>query len=210
MSWLMSAIYDRFMEASEEACLRTWREALLAPLTGEVLEVGAGTGANLRFYPPNVTRLVLTEPDPLMAAQLQAKLAATPRAGTECVNASVEALPFADAQFDTVVTTLVLCSVPSPALALAEIQRVLRPGGTLVFLEHVAAPVGTSRRKWQGRVEPLWKHVAGNCHVTRETREAIVDAGFQVMEVQAESMRRALPILRPTVRGVAKKSKFAE
>lgn len=205
MPWLMSAIYDRFMRASEDACLGQWRQTLLAPLTGDVLEVGAGTGINLPFYPPAVTRLVLTEPDPPMAKQLAARLQAAPRPGVELAHADVQALPFADGSFDSVVATLLLCSVPQPEQALAEIQRVLRPGGVFVFLEHVAAPPGTSRRAWQGRVEPMWKYVAGNCHVTRETRAAIAASGLVLGEVDEASMRRALPILRPTVRGVAYK-----
>ncbi len=205
MSWLMSAIYDRFMAASEEACLAEWRHALLADLSGAVLEVGAGTGANLAHYPASVTRLTLSEPDPRMSRQLRTRLEATPRGATEVVDADVVALPFPDAHFDAVVATLLLCSVPSQALALAEIRRVLRPGGAFVFLEHVAAPKGTSRRLWQGRVEPLWKHVAGNCHVTRETQDAISAAGLDVGDVTAQSMRRALPILRPTIRGIARR-----
>ena len=205
MSRLMSAIYDRFMAASEEACLAQWRQALLANLSGAVLEVGAGTGANLPHYPATVTRLVLSEPDVRMARQLQTRLRDAPREATEVIDADVNALPFPDAHFDAVVATLLLCSVPSQARALAEVRRVLRPGGAFVFLEHVAAPLGTSRRTWQGRVEPLWKHVAGNCHVTRDTQAAISAAGLDVGEVTAESMRRALPILRPTVRGIARR-----
>jgi ubiquinone/menaquinone biosynthesis C-methylase UbiE len=202
----MSAIYDRFMRASEDACLRAWRHELLADLSGSVLEVGAGTGANLAHYPAGVTRLVLTEPDVRMARQLQTRLDAEPRAGVELVHADAEALPFADGSFDAVVATLLLCSVASPDRALAEIQRVLRPGGVFVFLEHVAAGDGTSRRAWQERLEPMWKHVAGNCHVTRDTQQAILASGLQLGDVQAASMRRALPILRPTIRGVAHKA----
>ena len=205
MPWLMSAIYDRFMAASEEACLGQWRRDLLLDLSGDVLEVGAGTGVNLPHYPPAVTRLVLSEPDVTMARKLEARLQIAPRAGAEIAIADAETLPFADASFDAVVATLLLCSVASPAQALAEMRRVLRPGGAFVFLEHVGAPEGTSRRAWQGRIEPMWKHVAGNCHLTRQTQEAIAASGLLVGDVQQASMRRALPFLRPTVRGVARK-----
>ncbi len=205
MPWLMSAIYDRFMAASEEACLGQWRQALLLDLSGDVLEVGAGTGVNLPHYPPAVTRLVLSEPDVTMARMLQVRLQNAPRPGTEIAIADAETLPFADASFDAVVATLLLCSVASPAQALAEMRRVLRPGGAFVFLEHVGAPEGTSRRAWQGRIEPMWKHVAGNCHLTRQTQDAIAASGLLVGDVQHASMRRALPFLRPTVRGVARK-----
>ncbi len=204
MPWFMSAIYDRFMRASEDACLTAWRRALLTDLSGTVLEVGAGTGINLPHFPPAVTHLVLSEPDPAMARQLENRLLAMPRPGTEIVHADVESLPFADASFDAVIATLLLCSVPSPTRALAEVRRVLRPGGAFVFLEHVAAPAGTSRRLWQGRIEPLWKPIAGNCHLTRETLDAIAASGLVVGDVERASMRRALPFLRPTVRGVAR------
>ena len=205
MPWLMSAIYDRFMCASEEACLAEWRQALLSDLSGAVLEVGAGTGVNLPYYPTAVKRLVLSEPDATMARKLEVRLLGAPRAGTELVHSDVETLPFADDSFDAVVATLLLCSVASPARALAEIRRVLRPGGAFVFLEHVGAPAGTPRRAWQGRIEPLWKHVAGNCHLTRQTGDAIAASGLLLGEVQQASMRRALPFLRPTVRGVARR-----
>lgn len=209
MALLMSAIYDRFMRASEEACLGAWRKDLLQGLTGNVLEVGAGTGVNLLHYPSTVNRLVLAEPDPDMAKKLDMRLrkldTRRPREGASTSVASVEDLPFESGSFDAVVATLLLCSVGAPARALAEIHRVLRPGGTFVFLEHVAAKPHTSRRVWQGRIEPLWKHVAGNCHLTRDTGTVIAKAGFLVDGMKEESMRRALPFLRPTIRGIATK-----
>jgi ubiquinone/menaquinone biosynthesis C-methylase UbiE len=204
MSWFLSAIYDPFMRSSEEACLQTWRKELLAEVTGETIEIGAGTGANLPHYTPSVTRLALTEPDRHMFARL-AKRTALDRAGrVQLFPAAADALPFADASFDSVVCTLVLCSVPDPDRALAEMYRVLRPGGALVFLEHVAA-TNRSRLAWQRRIEPLWKRIGGNCHLTRNTGESIRAAGFQVEHEKAESMRKALPIVRPSIRGVARK-----
>jgi ubiquinone/menaquinone biosynthesis C-methylase UbiE len=202
MAWLMAAIYDRFMAATEEACLGRWREALLASATGDVLEVGAGTGINVPHYGAAVARVVLTEPDPHMRAKLREK---PMQRAVEILDGAAGALPVPDSSIDTVVATLVLCSVEQQATALADIRRVLRPGGRYLFLEHVAAEPATSRFRWQRRVEPFWKLLAGNCHVTRNTEQAIRDAGFEVEHVERESMRKAPPWVRPTIRGVARK-----
>jgi len=144
MSLFMAMIYDRFMDATEEACLRRWRGELLADLEGDVLELGAGTGANLPHHPRDLSRLVLTEPDKHMRRQLEAR-ARERRPDAEVTPASASALPFADASFDAVVSTLVLCSVPELDTTLREVWRVLKPGGRFLFLEHVAAAPGTGR-----------------------------------------------------------------
>jgi ubiquinone/menaquinone biosynthesis C-methylase UbiE len=200
MSWLMAAVYDRFMKVSEEACLGRWRADLLRDLSGEVLEVGAGTGSTLGLYPKAVTRLVMAEPDPHMRRKLLEK-----RGTIEVSDAPAEKLPFDQASFDAVVCSLVLCSVRDQAAALAEIARVLRPCGRLLFLEHVAADGKPERLKWQGRIEPVWKHLMGNCHLTRRTEAAIAAAGLEIETIQRESIRKALPIVRPSIRGVARK-----
>jgi len=205
MSWLMSAVYDRFMLAAEEACLVEWRGELLAGLAGEVLEIGAGTGANLPHYPAAVTRLVLTEPDRHMLARLRERATREARRGVELRGAPSDALAFPAASFDAVVSTLVLCSVTDLDSTLREVLRVLRPGGAFVFLEHVAAEDRPSRLLWQQRVEPFWKHIAGNCHLTRRTGAAIRRAGFEVERETRESMRKASPLSRATIRGVARK-----
>ena len=204
MSWLMAAVYDRFMKVSEEACLANWRGELLRDLSGAVLEVGAGTGVTLPHYPNSVTRLVLCEPDPHMRRRLAEKIAAS-GAKAEISDAALEKLPFASATFDAVVGSLVLCSVEDQRTALAEVARVLKPGGRLVFLEHVAAEGKPGRLKWQRRIEPVWKHLMGNCHLTRRTEAAIAAAGFDFERIQRESIRKALPIVRPSIRGVARK-----
>ncbi len=207
---LFAMLYDRSMAQVEEACLRDWRRTLLQDVAGDVLEVGAGTGANLPLYPATVRRLVLAEPAGAMRARLEKKLAAqqSPCRASSCEtsDAALPALPYADASFDVVVATLVLCSVAEPIAALAELRRVLRPGGRFVFLEHVAAEPSSSRYVWQRRVEPLWKHLAEGCRLTRRTEQAILDAGFTVEGVQRESMRHAFPLVRPTIRGVATKT----
>jgi ubiquinone/menaquinone biosynthesis C-methylase UbiE len=201
MSWLMAAIYDGMMRGSEEACLGQWRAELLRELSGAVLEIGAGTGATLSLYPKTVTRLVMCEPDPHM----RRKLAAKRPVHVEIFDASIEKLPFEKESFDAVVCSLVLCSVPDQAAALAQIRRVLKPGGRLVFLEHVLAEGKPNRLKWQRRVEPVWKHLMGNCHLTRRTEAAIEAAGFRIERIQRESMRKALPVCRPSIRGIARK-----
>jgi len=208
VSRLFAAIYDPFMRSAERACLAEWRTELLEHASGEVLEIGAGTGANLACYPASIERLVMTEPDPHMLARLRrradTKAAKLPH--VEMVAAGIDALPFTDASFDTVVSTLVLCSVPDVCQALAQVKRVLRPGGRLLFLEHVAADDRPERLAWQQRLEPLWIHISGNCHLTRRTGEAIREAGFAVEQETRESMRKALPIVRPSVRGVARRA----
>jgi ubiquinone/menaquinone biosynthesis C-methylase UbiE len=205
MGRLIAAIYDRLTEASEEACLRQWRADLLRDLTGQVLEVGTGTGRNIPFYPSDLERLVLSEPDQHMRRRLSEKIRAQAPARAELLDASLEGLPFAAESFDAVVATLVLCSVPHPEKALEEIHRVLRPGGRYVFLEHVAAEGRPRRLKWQRRLEPFWKRIAGGCHLTRRTADAIVAAGFTVANLRRESMRKAWPLVRPTIRGTARK-----
>ncbi|HSG81313.1 MAG TPA: class I SAM-dependent methyltransferase [Gemmatimonadota bacterium] len=206
MGRLTAALYDRFTRGSEVACLREWRAALLGNLNGEVLEVGAGTGLNLPFYPPVLTRLVLSEPDPHMRHELAKKVRAsnTPRA--ELLDASLDDLRVPAESFDVVVGTLVLCSVPRLDAALAEIRRVLRPRGRFVFLEHVAAEDRPRRLRWQRRVEPVWIRLSGGCHLTRRTADAIVTAGFAIADIRRESMRKAWPLVRPTIRGAAVKA----
>lgn len=170
-----------------------WRAELVSDVTGDVLEVGAGTGATLTHYPTTVTRLVLAEPDVHMRRRLEQKCRVSTRMSAEVSPASLKRLPMPDASFDAVVCTLVLCSVPSVSTALAEIYRVLKPGGGLHFLEHVAAEHHTSRYAWQRRLEPAWRFFAGNCHLTRDTERAIERAGFEVERITRESMRRAMP-----------------
>jgi len=206
MGWLMAAIYDRLTQSSEEACLQAWRAELLRDLEGEVLEVGTGTGVNVPHYPPTITRLVLSEPDFHMREKLKRKVEAQGWANAEVADASLENLPFQPGSFDAVGATLGLCPVPHLDRALDEIRRVLRPGGRFVFLEHVAAEHRPDRLKWQRRVEPFWKRLSGNCHLTRRTADAIVAADLAIVRIERESMRKAWPLVRPTIRGIAVKA----
>lgn len=199
MSRFVAGVYDTVMAVSERACLTAWRAQLLASAHGTVLEVGAGTGLNLAHYPAAVEQLIVTEPDPHMAARLHKRM---PQHAT-FLAAGAESLPLPDASVDVVVSTLVLCTVGDAPAALLEMHRVLRPGGRLLFLEHVGAHDRPDRLKWQRRIEPVWKHLAGNCHLTRNTEAALVTAGFTLEAITRESMRKAPPWVRPTIRGVA-------
>jgi ubiquinone/menaquinone biosynthesis C-methylase UbiE len=204
MPRLLAWSYDWLMHPSEEACLADWRRQLLRDASGDVLEVGAGTGVNLSFYPTSLSRLVLAEPDPHMRARLDRRLREG-RRDAEISDASASSLPFPSATFDVVVATLVLCSVPDPEHALHEIDRVLRPGGRFIFLEHVAADERPARLKWQRRIEPIWRRVLGNCHLTRRTGDSIRAAGFRIESETRDSIRKAAPVARPSIRGVATK-----
>jgi ubiquinone/menaquinone biosynthesis C-methylase UbiE len=207
MGFFFALGYDPLLRRTEEACLAAWRAEVLAELSGDVLEIGAGTGANLRHYPAGVTRLTLAEPDAHMRRRLEVAVRAASGSDREIVvsDAPSEALPFGDASFDAVVSTLVLCTVPHPSQTLAEIRRVLRPGGRLAFLEHVASETDPARFAWQQRIEPVWKWLADGCHLTRHTHDAIERAGLVIEREERASMRKAPPWVRPTVRGIARK-----
>lgn len=198
---LFAALYDRVMADSEQAGLADLRAGVLAQARGATLELGAGTGANLAHYPDAVTELVLTEPSEHMAKRLRDKVAASGRAA-EVVVAPAERLPFADDRFDTVAATLVLCTADDPGAALREVARVLRPGGRLLFLEHVRADeAGVAR--WQDRLEGVWGYVAAGCHPNRDTLAAIENAGFSVEDVEHGRLPKAPPIVRPLIGGRA-------
>lgn len=206
LSWLWSKYYDNIMQDAEEKNLKEWRKTLLSQLSGEVLELGSGTGANLAFYPATLHRLVLTEPCKYMLNQLNVKVSKSPIANIEIFSDEAESLSFPDASFDIVVSTLVLCSVKKVDKAIAEIHRVLRPQGKLIFIEHVAAKNNIKRYQWQRRLEFIWKRLAGGCHLTRYTEEAIIKAGFTMADISHQSIRGVPPVVRPSIRGVAIKS----
>lgn len=209
MAWLFARCYDRFVAPAEEASFGRWRSDLLDGLTGTVVELGSGTGVNVEHYPDTVDHVTFTEPDPGMRRQLEAKLDRARDAGTfgpasaEVRTDRAEALSVPDGSADHVVATLVLCTVKDPAAALAEARRVLRPGGQLVYLEHVAAEDRPDRLRWQRRIDPVWRLVAGGCRLTRTTQHSIEDAGFEVGDVVRESARKTSPLLRTTIRGHA-------
>lgn len=201
---VFAAGYDRAMASAERAVLREHRSALLARVNGAVLEVGGGTGANLPFYGRAVDELVVTEPEEAMARRLEANLAAH-ALPARVVRAPAEELPFASDSFDAVVSTLVLCTVDDPVQALAEVHRVLRPGGRLVFLEHVRSD-DPALARWQDRLHGAWKVVGYGCHCNRPTAASIEGAGFSFVEVADYRLHKAPPIVRPLIVGIAEKS----
>ena len=209
MAWLLAPIYDRMLASAEQAGLRRWRGELLAGLSGRVVEIGAGTGANLGLHPAAISELVLTEPDPAMRGLLEAKLAERRVAGeigpaaVEVRGDSADRLAEPDGSADAVVSFLVLCTVPDPVATLAEARRVLKPGGRLVFLEHVAAHDRPTRLRWQRRIDPIWRRVAGGCRLTRDTERMITDAGFTLETITRQSARKMPAVVRATIRGAA-------
>ena len=192
------------LAGAERRALRAWRRDLLQDLTGVVLEIGAGTGANLAAYGPGVRRLLLLEPDPAMRAQLAARARVQRPAGTVLLAATATRLPLLDHSVDAVVSTLVLCSVRSLERALAEIRRVLRPEGRLHLIEHVAAQPGTVLNRSQQLLAPAWSHLAGGCSLIRPTRELLAAAGFEVSDIRTDTLPVPVPFVRPVIRGTAR------
>ncbi len=206
LSWITSKIYDKAIQDAEIKGLQDWRATLLRSATGVVLEIGAGTGNNLKYYPTVITKLVLLEPDPHMRHQLTLKLPTDNSYPIELLEGHAESIPFPDATFNTVICTLVLCSVKNVERTLSELHRVLAPKGKLIFIEHVAAAQDTDRLKWQRRIEPIWKVITSGCHLTRLTEEALIRAGFMIEDITRQSMRGVPAITRPSIRGIAVKS----
>jgi ubiquinone/menaquinone biosynthesis C-methylase UbiE len=196
-------IYDRLMVGSEDAGMRDKRRELLSRARGRTLELGAGTGLNLELYPEAVTELVVTEPDPHMRAQLERKLAAAGR-NVEVVAADAQQLPFPDASFDTVVGTLVLCTIDDPAAALRDARRVLKPDGRLLFIEHVRAH-DEKLARWQDRLERPWGWLGRGCHPNRDTLATLRTAGFEV-DAEDDVLPKAPPLVRPLIVGEARRT----
>jgi ubiquinone/menaquinone biosynthesis C-methylase UbiE len=159
-----------------------FRERVIGAAEGRVLEIGAGTGMNLPFYRPAVTEVLALEPAPkLVAMARRASRGVT--MPVSFLEASAETIPLDEHGVDTVVTTWTLCSIPQAATALAEMRRVLRPGGKLLFVEHGLAPDAGVRR-WQDRLTPVWRRLCGGCHLNRPIRSMIEDAGFHVERIE--------------------------
>lgn len=177
---IFAAVYDRMSAPVERAVLGPRRASLVGPLTGRVLDVGAGTGANLPHF-RSADEVVTLEPDPAMRRRLVARAQDCPVPVTVGGSGAGE-LPATDGSVDAVVFTLVLCTVPDPGQALTEARRVLRPGGRLVAIEHV---VGHGRPAvWRHRLAPLWSRLAAGCRLDRDTVSTIRAAGFVLDELE--------------------------
>jgi SAM-dependent methyltransferase len=185
----MASLYDRFVLPTLLACacssppMMKQRAKIVPRAQGRVLELGIGMGLNLAFYDPGkVASVTGVDPAPQLRAAAEAA-PRDPRLSVTVEDGTAEALPFEDKSFDTVVCTFTLCSVHTPAAALAEARRVLRPSGALLFCEHGLAP-DAGVAKWQRRIEPVWKRIAGGCHLTRPVAGAIAASGFRLQGVE--------------------------
>jgi SAM-dependent methyltransferase len=192
----MGSLYDRFVLPALLKCacssppIMKQRAKVVPHAAGRVLELGIGLGMNLQLYDPQKVESVTgVDPAPKLRAAAEAA-PRDPRLQVRVEDGCAEALPFADGSFDCIVCTFTLCSVQSPARALSEARRVLRPGGRLLFCEHGLAPdAGVAR--WQRRIEPVWKRIAGGCHLTRPVTAAIERAGFAIVQRECMYVPRA-------------------
>jgi len=201
-AWLriFALLYDPFLWLGEIAGMRRRRSTLLGEARGRVVEIGAGTGLNIAHYPDGVAELVLFEPEPGMRRRLARRLQRHAR-GARIVDAPAECLPLADASVDTVVSTLVLCTVDDPERALREIARVLRPDGQLLFIEHVRASTRFLAACQDYLLRP-WRGFAAGCRCNRPTVELMRDCGFTVA-ADGAAWRAMPPIVRPLMVGRA-------
>jgi ubiquinone/menaquinone biosynthesis C-methylase UbiE len=191
--------YDRSIARTEKAGLHDLRRGLLAGASGKVLEIGAGTGLNIPLYDPSV-ELTMTEPYPPMVKRLQRRVGEqTPAA--KVLRAPAEDIPFEDDTFDTVVSTLVLCGVDDQPRALRELRRVLKPGGTFLFLEHVRSDEPGLAR-WQDRLNGLNRFMVC-CDCNRPTLDTIRAAGFEVSKLEHTELPKAPKFVRPLIVGTA-------
>lgn len=192
--------YDLSLARGERAGMGDLRAAVLADSRGDVLEIGAGTGLNLGHYPQSVSSLTLTDPEAPMVSLLR-KTAAGHPLEPRIMEAPAEALPVEDDSFDTVVSTLVLCTVPDVPSTLDEVRRVLRPGGQLLIVEHVRGDESLAR--WQNRFHGPWKAVGYGCHCNRDTSAALADAGFDTANLRSEHWKTVPAIVAPLIAGPA-------
>jgi ubiquinone/menaquinone biosynthesis C-methylase UbiE len=199
-----AAIYDRLQRPAERSYMRPIREEIAGGATGRILEIGAGTGANFPYYSEDVEALIATEPDPFMLRRAEQRAQEMDRT-IDIKRAPAHDLPFDDESFDTVVATLVLCSVPDGASALSEMRRVLKPEGKLRFYEHVRYehPFGAF---WQDIITPAWRWFGAGCHPNRDTARSIREAGFEIERLQRINPAPPVPpmvFVRPHIIGVA-------
>jgi ubiquinone/menaquinone biosynthesis C-methylase UbiE len=195
--------YDAFQRRSCAAGMEDKRRRVLGEARGRTLEIGSGTGINLDNYGAEVTELVLSEPDRHMVALLRRKVEGSSRPAT-VVDATADKLPFDDESFDTVTLVYVLCTVPDPGAALREIARVLRPGGRLLFIEHVRSPEPGLAR-WQDRLHGPWRVFANGCHCNRDTVAAVAGSSLELEQLERGEIPKVPPLVRPMVAGAARR-----
>lgn len=201
---VFSAAYDPLLWVGERAGMAKRRQDLLAEASGRVLELGAGSGLNLPYYPEDLEELTLTEPAAPMISRLRRRARKSKR-DCRVVVAPAEQLPFDDDSFDTVVSTLVLCTVDDPGPVIDEIARVLRPGGQLLFLEHVRAETSGLAR-WQDRLHRPWHGFAAGCHANRPTVELLRESRLRVEAVERDRWSWMPALVHPLAFGRAQAS----
>ena len=202
---LFALYFPPLLALAENAGQRETRRALVGRASGRTLELGAGAGVNLPHYTSAGDELVVSDPSPHMRAHLESELADhPPHAGSvRLIDCAGESIPFGDATFDTVVATYILCTTPEPERVLAEIHRVLAPGGRYLFLEHVHAGEGTLLGRFQDLVELPHRYIAAGCHPNRRTERLLRGSALEVLELQRGRQPRAPATVRPTILGVA-------
>lgn len=184
------------------AAIHPLRARACTPLRGRVVELGFGSGLNVGHYPPSVQSVAAVEPSDLAWSLARRRLVAA-TVPVERAGLDGQRLPFADASFDSALTTWTLCTIPDVTRALAEVRRVLRPGGSLAFLEHGLAP-DASVRRWQRRLEPAQKRLAGGCHLTRPVLDLVEASGFTVSRIEVFYLDGAPKAMGATSLGVAR------
>ena len=197
---LFAAWYD-LLNSGVEGRVVPYRRRTAGIARGEVLEIGGGTGANLPYYPPD-TNITFIEPDRHMVRRLRRTTSKQGRSAT-IIQQVGESLPFADASFDTVVTTLVLCMVDDADAVVREARRVLKPGGAFLFYEHVISPRRRGRW-WQHKLNPVWRWLTTGCNLNRDLILSIHNAGFDTVELEAFDMSVGLPVTIPNIVGIAR------
>jgi ubiquinone/menaquinone biosynthesis C-methylase UbiE len=185
--WILPRCLDLAMRNGR---LAPYRQRLLSKAKGRVLEIGVGSGLNLAFYSHSVTEIVGLEPHPKLLAMARRKPCGIP---LTLVEGSAEAIPLDKASVDMVVSAWTLCSIPNVALALREARRVLRPDGKFLFVEHGLAPEAGVRR-WQHRLNPAWKRLAGGCHLNRPISDLVAQAGFEIDYLQTGYLEGPRPL----------------
>ncbi len=202
--WFAS-IYDSMTARAERTFMKRIREEIVGGARGRVLEVGAGTGANFPYYRDHAEEVIATEPDHFMLERARRRAEEVVRP-IDLRQASAEELPFDDGSFDTVVSTLVMCSVTDPLRALSEVRRVLKPTGEFRLYEHVRYDHAFGAF-WQDIITPVWRWVGAGCHPNRDTAGFVREAGFEFERIELTKPHPPIPpfvFVRPHIKGVAR------